>query len=139
MELLYTAIATSVGGRGGKVATSDGALEVEVRHPKEMGGPEGVYTNPEQLFAAGFSACFNSAMMAVAAQKKPILGSSVTAKVSISKSETTGFYLSLELDVNIPNVSQGEAEQIVADAHQMCPYSKATRNNIEVTFNVTTK
>lgn len=135
---LYTAVATSVGGRGGIVKTSDGLLDLRLAVPKEMGGPGGEFTNPEQLFAVCYASCFNGAMMAVAAQKRPILNSTVTAKVSISKNEQTGFFISVEMDVNIPDVSQEDAEKIVADAHQVCPYSKATRGNVEVTFKVTT-
>ena len=120
MEKMYTAVATSVGGRSGSVKSSDGVLNLEVRPPKEMGGPGGNYTNPEQLFAAGYSACFGSA-------------------VSIGTKEGGGFQLAVEMDVHIKGISQQEAEELVKEAHQVCPYSNATRNNIEVTLKVTTE
>jgi len=138
MAKLYTAAATSVGGRGGHVKTSDGLLDLQLRVPKEMGGPGGAYSNPEQLFAATYAACFNGAMMAVAEKKKLILNSTVTAKISFNDDPKLGFFISAEMDVNIPGMPQKEAEQVVKDAHQMCPYSKATRGNVEVTFKVTT-
>jgi Ohr subfamily peroxiredoxin len=139
MAKLYTAAAVSTGGRGGHIKTSDGLLDLELRTPKEMGGPGGAYSNPEMLFAATYAACFNGAMMAVAANKRPILGSVVTANVSFNNDQVKGFFISVEMDVNIPDMTQAEAEQVVADAHQMCPYSKATRGNVEVTFNVSVK
>lgn len=136
MTKLYTAAATSTGGRGGHVTTSDGLLDLELRAPKEMGGPGGPYTNPEQLFAAAFASCFNGAMMAVAAKKKLILKSVVTANVSINK-DPAGFFISVVMDVHIPGMTLAEAGKVVADAHKMCPYSKATHGNVEVAFNVT--
>jgi len=136
---MYTATATSVGGRSGHVKSSDGVLDFEIRPPKEMGGPDGKYTNPEQLFAAGYSACFGSAIGHVAAQKKLHIKPVVTAKVSIGKKDDGGFKLAVEMDVNIPGMDQKEAEDIVKEAHQVCPYSNATRNNIEVTLKVTTE
>ena len=138
MDALYTAVATSVGGRNGSVKSDDGVLNLEVRPPVEMGGKGGPYTNPEQLFAAGYSACFGSAINHVALQKRLRIESSVTAKVSIGKKETRGFQLAVEMDVNIPGIDQKEAEELVKEAHQVCPYSNATRNNVEVTLKVTT-
>ena len=138
MDALYTAVATSVGGRNGSVKSDDGVLNLEVRPPVEMGGKGGPYTNPEQLFAAGYSACFGSAINHVALQKRLRIESSVTAKVSIGKKETGGFQLAVEMDVNIPGIDQKEAEELVKEAHQVCPYSNATRNNVEVTLKVTT-
>ncbi len=138
METLYTAIATSVGGRSGHVRSSDGILDFEVRPPREMGGTAGLFTNPEQLFAAGYSACFGSALNHVALLKKKRIDSSVTAKVSIGKKTDGGFQLAVEMDVNISGVGQEEAEELVREAHQVCPYSNATRNNIEVTLKTTT-
>ncbi len=138
MESLYTAIATSVGGRGGHVKTADGQLDFEVRPPKEMGGPGGA-TNPEQLFACGYAACFGQALSHVALLRKKRIESSVTAKVSIGKKPEGGFMLAVEMAVNIPGVEQQEAEELVKEAHQVCPYSNATRNNIEVKLTVTTK
>ncbi|MDR2036978.1 MAG: organic hydroperoxide resistance protein [Bacteroidales bacterium] len=138
MEALYTAVATSVGGRNGHVKSSDGLLDFEVKPPKEMGGPDGKYTNPEQLFAAGYSACFGSALNHVALLKRKRIESSITAKVSIGKKEGGGFMLAVEMDVNIPGMDQKEAEELAAEAHQVCPYSNATRNNIEVKIKVFT-
>lgn len=138
MEALYTAIATSVGGRNGNVKSSDGILNLEVKPPKEMGGPGGPFTNPEQLFAAGYSACFGSALNHVALLKKKKVVPTVTARVTIGKKDDGGFQLAVEMDVNIPEIDQKEAEELVKEAHQVCPYSNATRNNIEVTLKVTT-
>jgi len=139
MEALYTAVATSVGGRNGQVKSSDGVLDFEVRPPVEMGGKGGPYTNPEQLFAAGYAACFGSAINHVALQKRLKVESVVTARVSIGNKEGGGFKLAVEMDVNIPQIDQKEAEELVKEAHQVCPYSNATRNNVEVTLKVTTK
>ena len=139
MEALYTAVATSVGGRNGQVKSSDGVLDFEVRPPVEMGGKGGPYTNPEQLFAAGYAACFGSAINHVALQKRLKVESVVTARVGIGNKEGGGFKLAVEMDVNIPQIDQKEAEELVKEAHQACPYSNATRNNIEVTLKVTTK
>ncbi|MBF0574397.1 organic hydroperoxide resistance protein [Dysgonomonas sp. GY617] len=138
MEALYTAVATSVGGRNGNVKSSDGVLNFEVKPPKEMGGPGGAFTNPEQLFAAGYSACFGSALNHVALLKKRKVVPTITAKVSIGKKDDGGFQLAVEMDVNIPGIDQKDAEELVHEAHQVCPYSNATRNNIEVKLNVTT-
>lgn len=138
MEALYTAVATSTGGRNGQVKSSDGVLDFEVRPPKEMGGQGGPYTNPEQLFAAGYAACFGSAINHVALQKRIRVESVVTARVSIGKKEDGGFQLAVEMDVNIPKIDQKEAEELVKEAHQVCPYSNATRNNITVTLKVST-
>lgn len=139
MEKMYTAVATSVGGRSGSVKSSDGILNLEVRPPKEMGGPGGNYTNPEQLFAAGYSACFGSALSHVALAKKIHIKPEVTARVSIGTKEGGGFQLAVEMDVHIKGISQQEAEELVKEAHQVCPYSNATRNNIEVTLKVTSE
>lgn len=139
MKAVYTAIATAVGGRSGHVTSSDGVINLEVRPPKEMGGPTIVaYTNPEQLFAAGYSACFGSAISSVATAKKLRIRPEVTAKVSIGEKEGGGFQLAVEMDVKFPlGISQQDAERLVKEAHQICPYSNATRNNVEVTLNTT--
>ena len=138
MEKLYTAVATSIGGRSGSVKSSDGVLDLQVRPPKEMGGPGGNYTNPEQLFAAGYSACFGSALSHVSLEKKIHIRPEVTAKVSIGPKEGGGYQLAVEMDVHISGISQQQAEELVKEAHQICPYSNATRNNVEVTLKVTT-
>lgn len=139
MDALYTAIATSTGGRNGRVTSSDGILNLEVRPPKEMGGPAGPYTNPEQLFAAGYSACFGSAVYHVALKQRLRIESSVTAKVSIGNKPEGGFMLAVEMDVVIKGVDPQMAEALVQAAHQICPYSNATKNNVEVTLRVTAK
>jgi len=132
-DVLYTAVATAEGGRDGRVATDDGKLDVVVNPPKEMGG-SGAGTNPEQLFAAGYSACFQSALAVVARQENAdISGSTVTAQVGIGKNED-GFGIIVALSVKIPNVDAATAQSLVEKAHQVCPYSKATRGNITVTL-----
>jgi len=136
---LYTAEATATGGRNGKVVSSDSVLELDVRTPKEMGGSGGAFTNPEQLFAAGYAACFDSALSLVARSEKVKTGTtSVTAQVGIGKNESGGFGLVITLEVNVPDVEQVVAEELVAKAHTVCPYSNATRGNVEVTLKVTT-
>ncbi|MDX8051495.1 organic hydroperoxide resistance protein [Lentzea sp. BCCO 10_0798] len=139
MEALYTAEATAYGeGRNGEVRSSDGVIDEILSVPKEMGGPGGDATNPEQLFAAGYSACFNSAIAAVArAGKIQVASSEVTAKVGIGSNGTGGFQLAVELAVKIPGLDQAVAEKLVEQAHQVCPYSNATRGNIEVALTVT--
>ena len=126
---LYTAEATNTGGRKGHVKSSDGILDMDVSMPVTMGG-HGGKTNPEQLFAAGYAACFNGAV-GVVAQGRNIADVALTAKVSITK-DSAGFGLSVELHGNFPNLSKEEAMKLMEDAHQVCPYSKATRGNIDV-------
>ncbi|MDF9812966.1 organic hydroperoxide resistance protein [Streptomyces sp. SPB162] len=136
VEVLYTAVATAENGRDGRVATDDGKLDVVVNPPKEMGG-NGAGTNPEQLFAAGYSACFQGALGVVARQEKAdIAGSRVTAKVGLGKTPAGGFGLKVELAVSIPNVDAATAQALVEKAHQVCPYSNATRGNIDVALTV---
>ena len=132
---LYTASATASGeGRNGHVASSDGVLDLDLAVPTGMGGPGGALTNPEQLFAAGYAACFHSALKAVARLEKVTLtDTAVVADVSFLGGEG-GPNLAVALHVEIPNVAQAAAEDLVAKAHQMCPYSRATRGNIEVTL-----
>lgn len=138
-KALYTAKATAQGGRKGTVTSSDGTIDFELSMPKSLGGQEKEgSTNPEQLFAAGYSACFDSALQLVASQAKKAIESVITANVSIGK-EGEGFGLAVQLDVEIKGVDQAEAEELVHKAHQVCPYSRATRNNIEVTLNTTAK
>ena len=139
MEPLYTAKATANGGRQGKVKSSDGVVEFDLAMPKSLGGSgaEGA-TNPEQLFAAGYSACFDSALNLVAGQEKKKIDSEVTAEVSIGKDTDGGFKLSVVLSVSVGGVELDEAKQLVEKAHDVCPYSKATRDNIEVQLNTST-
>ncbi|GAA4071921.1 organic hydroperoxide resistance protein [Microbacterium laevaniformans] len=137
METLYTAEALATGGgRDGHVRTSDGILDVDLRVPKEMGGAGGA-PNPELLFAAGYAACFHGALQAVArAQKVAIAGSSVGSQVKIGPNGQGGFQLAVALEVNIPEIDHAVAQQLADAAHQVCPYSNATRGNIEVTVTV---
>lgn len=137
-EVLYTAHATSKGGRTGESRSDDGALQVALSTPKALGGAGGTGTNPEQLFAAGYSACFIGALQLVASQQKVKLPADTTidAAVSIGPIEQ-GFGIAAELVVNVPGLEKALAEKLVNDAHQVCPYSNATRNNIEVTLKVT--
>jgi Ohr subfamily peroxiredoxin len=136
-KVLYTARATAHGGRDGKTATDDGRLEVVVAPPKELGG-SGEGTNPEQLFAAGFASCFHSALKIVARRaKQDADGSEVTAEVGFGPlSGTTGYGLTVNLVVSLPRVDRDAAEQLVAHADKVCPYSNATRGNITVTHTV---
>jgi osmotically inducible protein OsmC len=140
VEPIYTAEATARGdGRNGEVTSSDGVLDEKLGVPKEMGGPGGELTNPEQLFAAGYAACFHGALRAVAKQAGVDVGDSeVTARVGIGKNDTGKFQLTVSLDTALPGMEQGRADELVAQAHQMCPYSNATRGNIEVEITATT-
>jgi osmotically inducible protein OsmC len=138
MKTLYTAEATAHGGRAGRTTTSDGNLDVQLSVPVELGGPgtPGT-TNPEQLFAAGYAACFHSAVKRVAAHRQlPADASSVTARVGLGPAGSGGFGLSVELGVRLPDVSFEDAERVVARAHEICPYSNATRGNITVEVRV---
>lgn len=137
MNILYTATAASTGdARNGHVQSSDGNIDLNVRIPKEMGG-EGGATNPEQLFAAGYAACFHSALKLVAARAKAdTTESEVVADVSIGDNGQGGFGLAVGLEVTLPNLERAEAEELVRQAHQVCPYSNATRGNVEVTLTV---
>ena len=137
MEILYTAVAHATGdGRNGHIRSDDGILEADVRIPKEMGGPGGA-TNPEQLFAAGYAACFHSALKVVAKRAGAnVDDSEVSATVGIGSTPEGGFALAVELDVHIPNADEATAQQLAEAAHQVCPYSNATRNNIDVKLSV---
>lgn len=140
MKAIYTAEATSIGGREGHIKSSDGVLDFEVKKPKVMGGKEDGYTNPEQLFAAGYAACFSGALRHVSLLRRLRLETSVTAKVSIGeKEEGNGFMLAVEMDVVITGVEQQVAEELVYEANQFCPYSNAIRGNVEVKLKVTAK
>jgi osmotically inducible protein OsmC len=138
LQALYTAHATATGGRDGHVTSSDQVLDLDVRTPRELGGGGGAFTNPEQLFAAGYAACFDSALNLVIRMGKVKTGTTtVDAAVSIGKLEAGGFGLAVNLKVNVPGVEQAVAEELVNKAHQVCPYSNATRGNIDVTLEVT--
>jgi Ohr subfamily peroxiredoxin len=133
LKVLYTAVASADGGRAeGHVRSSDGNLDLPVSPPKELGG-EGAGTNPEQLFAAGYAACFHSAVQIVARRMKQDAGdSTVTAHVDFGLVEGNRFKLGVELHVDLPNVDPDARDEIVEKSHKVCPYSNATRGNIEV-------
>ncbi len=137
MNVLYTAEGTAWGGREGRAATSDGVLDVQLSIPTSMGGPGGAATNPEQLFAVGYAACFHSALKLVAARDKvDVADSAITARVSIGANDSGGFGLEVELEAELPDVERSVAEALVAKAHEVCPYSNATRGNVPVTLTV---
>jgi osmotically inducible protein OsmC len=136
-NVLYTAEATVTGGREGHGRTSDGRLDVDLDVPTEMGGPGGLGTNPEQLFAVGYAACFQSALLRIATGRKlDVTGSRITARIGIGPLSSGGFGLSAALDLDAPNIGRDQAAALMARAHQDCPYSRATRGNIEVTLTV---
>jgi Ohr subfamily peroxiredoxin len=135
-KVLYTAEATVTGGRiKGHGRTTDGALEVDLRIPVELGG-EGGGTNPEQLFAVGFASCFESALAAVSRRQKVAADDAVIdSKVSLLPNDARGFDLAVELDVTLPSIDDATvAAEVVRAAHKVCPYSNATRGNIDVTL-----
>ncbi|MFJ8232389.1 organic hydroperoxide resistance protein [Streptomyces sp. NPDC094448] len=132
-DVVYTAVATAENGRDGRVSTDDGQLDVVVNPPKELGG-SGAGTNPEQLFAAGYSACFQGALGVVARQEGvDISGATVTAEVGIGKNDE-GFGIIVGISAHLPNVDEARALELIEKAHEVCPYSKATRGNITVTL-----
>ena len=139
MDVMYTAEATSSGGREGRVRTADGVIDLPLSMPKELGGlgKHGT-TNPEELFAAGYAACFENAMLRAARERKVRLeGSSVTARVGIGRMENGRFNLKVDLAVSLAGISREEAEALAHAAHEeICPYSRATRGNIEVSVSV---
>jgi Ohr subfamily peroxiredoxin len=137
MDALYTAVAHATGGgRDGHVRSDDDRLDFDTRPPKELGG-SGEGTNPEQLFAAGYAACFLGAVHAAGRNLKlDTKDASVSASVHIGNAPEGGFGLAAELDIHVPNVSKEDAEKLAEAAHQLCPYSNATRGNIEVELTV---
>jgi Ohr subfamily peroxiredoxin len=136
-KILYTAHATATGGRDGRAVSSDQALTVALTTPKELGGAGGAGTNPEQLFAAGYSACFIGALKFVAGKNKVAFpaDASITGNVGIGPIPT-GFALAVQLDISLPGLPRETAQKLVEAAHQVCPYSNATRGNVEVTLNL---
>jgi lipoyl-dependent peroxiredoxin len=134
VDVKYRAVATATGGRDGQAATADGTLNVKLAIPKELGGPGGTGNNPEQLFAAGYAACFIGAMKAVApAQKLRVPNdAAVTATVGIGPRSEGGFGITADLKVSLPGIERADAERLVNAAHQVCPYSNATRGNVAV-------
>jgi osmotically inducible protein OsmC len=137
MDALYTAEATAWGGREGRSATTRGNLELHLALPKELGGPGGDGTNPEELFALGYSSCFHSALKLVAAGRKlDVSESAITARVGIGANEAGGFVIAVELEAELPGLDRATAHELVEAAHQVCPYSNATRGNVDVTLTV---
>ena len=131
-KVLYTATATTTGGRDGRSVSSDGLLDVKLAPPKELGGPGGA-TNPEQLFAAGYSACFLGAMKHVAGLKKVTVPASTTITASVGIGPIPqGFGINAKLVISLPGMDREAAQALVEAAHQVCPYSNATRGNIDV-------
>ena len=136
-KTLYTAHATSTGGREGTSRSSDGVLELKLTTPKEMGGNGAVGTNPEQLFAAGYSACFIGAMKHVAMTQKIAMPADTSIKADVGIGPIpAGFGIQVTLNVTVPGMERAVAEKLVHAAHGVCPYSNATRGNIEVTLNI---
>ena len=136
VDVLYSARATASGGREGEVVSDDGVIDLTLTMPKELGGPGGDHTNPEQLFAAGYAACFHSALKLVAGgQKVDVEGSSITAQVGLGK-DGEAFGLAVTLTGAFPTLDAAAAEQIMKDAHEVCPYSRATKGNIDVQLEV---
>lgn len=137
MDVVYTAEATAWGGREGRAAASEGNLDVQLRVPKELGGPGGDGTNPEELFATGYAACFHSALKLVAAgMKLDVSESAITARVGIGPNGAGGFGLAVELVGELPNLSAEQGNELLAKAHEVCPYSNATRGNVDVTLSL---
>ena len=139
-KALYTAHATSTGGRTGTTESSDGKIKLQLSTPKELGGDSGPGTNPEQLFASGYSACFIGAMKAVARNQKITLPAevSITADVSIGpmSGKPGAFGIAVAMAVSVPGMDKAAVEALVKTAHEVCPYSNATRGNIDVTLSV---
>jgi Ohr subfamily peroxiredoxin len=138
VNVLYRTSAKATGGRDGQAATTDGSFNVKLATPKELGGGGGPGNNPEQLFAAGYAACFIGAMKFVASQGGPKVpaDASITSTVGIGPRSEGGFGLDVELAISLPGMPRADAEALVAKAHQVCPYSNATRGNVDVRLKV---
>ncbi|WP_411754761.1 organic hydroperoxide resistance protein [Serratia sp. (in: enterobacteria)] len=136
-KVLYRAHAKATGGRDGRATSSDGVLDVKLGVPKEMGGAGGEVSNPEQLFAAGYSACFLGALKSVAAKEKVKIPAEASIEGTVGIGEIpNGFGIEVQLDISLPGVERSVAEDLVKKAHVVCPYSNATRGNIDVTLNI---
>lgn len=139
-KALYTAHATSTGGRGGTTESSDGKIKLQLSVPKGLGGDDGPGTNPEQLFASGYSACFIGAMKAVSAAQKLKLPAEISIKTDVSIGPMTAkagaFNIAVAMAVSVPGMDKAALEKLVKDAHEVCPYSNATRGNIDVRFSI---
>ena len=138
VNVLYTTQATATGGRDGEAATKDGSFKVKLATPKELGGAGGPGNNPEQLFASGWSACFLGAMKFVGSQKKQAIpaGTTVTTTIGIGPRSEGGFGLTAALEVSLPGMDKAAAQKLVEEAEKVCPYSNATRNNVETKYSV---
>ncbi|MBB3909416.1 organic hydroperoxide resistance protein [Sphingomonas desiccabilis] len=138
VDVKYRTSATATGGRDGRARTADGRLEVQLATPKELGGAGGEGTNPEQLFAAGYAACFLGALKVAGQQLKVRVPAetSITATVGIGPRAAGGFGITADLEVTLPGVERADAQKLVEAAHQICPYSNATRNNVDVGLSV---
>ena len=138
VDVKYRTTASATGGRDGRAATEDGSLDVKLSTPKELGGAGGEGNNPEQLFAAGYSACFLGAMKAVSGKVGVRVpnDAKVTATVGIGPRSEAGFGITADLKISLPGVERAKAEELVQAAHQICPYSNATRNNVDVGLTV---
>ncbi|PLX05979.1 MAG: hypothetical protein C0596_15920 [Marinilabiliales bacterium] len=136
MEKLYSVKVTASGGRNGHVKSDDGVIDMDVRMPKGLGGKGGAYANPESLFGAAYSACYDGALNLVAKMAKHRIESKTTADVSINKEADGGLAIAVQLDIEIKGVEKDVALDLINQAHQVCPYSKATRNNVEVKLNL---
>jgi len=139
-KALYTATATATGGRAGTAKSSDGAIDLTLSTPKELGGAGGPGTNPEQLFAAGYSACFIGAMKAVAGRQKIALPAevSITSDVAIGPhaNKPGAFGIQVDMKISVPGMDRTQLEELVKTAHEVCPYSNATRGNVDVTLTI---
>jgi Ohr subfamily peroxiredoxin len=138
MQAVYTASATATGdARNGHTRSSDGVLDFDLAVPKEMGGPGGALTNPEQLFAAGYAACFHGALKGVARREKiDVTDSAITVDVGIGSNDAGGFGLTIAIEAEIPGLDEAKARELIEAAHQVCPYSNATRGNVDVALTV---
>jgi len=136
-KVLYRATATATGGRDGRALSSDGVLDAKLTTPRELGGAGGEGTNPEQLFAAGYSACFLSALKFVAGREKVALPADASIEGTVGIGQiASGFGIEAELRISLPGLARDQAEALVQKAHLVCPYSNATRNNIDVTLTI---
>jgi lipoyl-dependent peroxiredoxin len=138
MQVVYTASATATGdGRNGHVRSSDGVLDFDLAVPKEMGGPGGALPNPEELFAAGYAACFHNALKTVARRQKITLtDTAITVDVGIGPRDEGGYGLTVAIEAEIPGIDEATANDLIERAHQVCPYSNATRGNIDVAVTI---
>lgn len=133
MKTLYEAHASATGGRNGRVATDDGIIDLQLALPKGLGGAGGIAANPEQLFACGYAACFDSALNFIAMQRKiKLTGTRVDATVGIGPNDADGFALAVKLQVALPGVPREQAQALLEHAHEVCPYSNAVRGNVNV-------